>query len=59
MSGEYSGAVYDGNELYLIDTGKRVADAVKESQKDLMLQSNTVVYKSADLSSNLTDHPEG
>ena len=59
VSGEYSGAVYDGNELYLIDTGKRVVDAVKESQKDLMLQSNTVVYKAADLSSNLTDHPEG
>lgn len=56
VSGEYSGAVFDGNEMFMIDTGKRVSDAVDESQKELMLQSNTVVYKAADMTSNLTDH---
>ena len=56
VSGEYSGAVFDGNEMFMIDNGKRVSDAVDESQKELMLQSNTVVYKAADMTSNFTDH---
>ena len=59
VSGEYSGAVYDGKELYMIDTGKTVSDAVEESQRDLMLQSNTVVYKAADITSTVISHTEG
>ena len=56
VSGEYSGAIYDGNELFLIDTGKAVAEAIDASQRDLMQQSGTVVYKASDMSSTLTDH---
>ena len=56
VNGEYLGAVYDGNELFMIDAGKVVAESVEISQKDLMQKSDTVVYKASDMSSTLTDH---
>jgi len=51
VDGEFSGAVYDGKELFLIDTGSMVADSVEASQKDLMQQTATVVYRASDVTS--------
>ena len=51
VDGEFSGAVFDGNELFLIDNGSMVADSVDASQKDLMLQTATVVYRASDVTS--------
>jgi len=51
INGEYSGAVFDGNELFLIDVGKNIGAAM--SNKPNIKNAKTVIYKSADVSTHL------
>ncbi len=54
INGVYSGAIFDGNELYMIDSGAMVAEAVDASIKDVMHDSDTVVFKASEVTSELS-----
>ena len=49
---EYTGAIFDGQELYLLDVAEDIVKAL--SNKDDIKDAKTVIYKSSDLSSDLT-----
>ena len=58
IDGVYSGAIYDGEEMYLLDIGKNIADAMVNSTED-MHSAKTVIYKASEVSSELncgSDH---
>ncbi len=48
---KYTGAIFDGTELFLLDLGSNVAPAVTSKAK--IEKAKTVIYKSSDLSTNL------
>lgn len=65
IDGEYSGALYDGDELYLLDSGEALVDVVAAESKLAMLRTRNAIYRASDLSSTSTcavhsthDHPE-
>ena len=51
IAGEYSGAIFDGAELYIIDAGYNIEGSVSNTAS--MSNVKTAIYKSSDLSSNL------
>ena len=61
VDGEFTGAVYDGNELYMIDSGEMVAESVEADLRDVMQQSTTVVYRASDVTSTsiCSNHDKG
>lgn len=50
--GKFSGAIFDGKELYLIDSTPATLDAVNRSLKEQVYHDETVVYKASDLKSS-------
>ena len=55
VNDEYTGAIFNGSELYMIDTGDNTNSALSNTN---MAGVKTVIYKSSELSSHLTcgDH---
>jgi len=53
-NGKLSGAVYDGYELYMLDDGAMVAESVDVRLKEVMQQTDNVVYRASDLTSTLS-----
>ena len=53
VDGVISGAVYDGLELYMLDAGNMVSESVESAQKEVMQQSETVVFRASDVTSSL------
>ena len=60
VNNQFSGAIYDGYELYMLDNGNMVSDAVDPSLKEVMQETETVLYRASDMTSTLTcgDHGE-
>jgi len=62
LDGNYTGAIYDGRELYLIDSGDMIAGAIEERSQGVIENTNTVIFRASDVSSELacgaddTDH---
>jgi len=52
VGGEYSGAIYDGAELYLLDVGHNISDALTNGAN--IKQAKTVIYKSSQLTTSLS-----
>ena len=54
VNGEYSGAVFNGFELFMLDTGEMLADAVESIPTETMLETSNVVYRASDLTTTST-----
>ena len=50
VANQYSGAIFDGKELFILDTGRNINDAL--SGPTDMRDVNTVIYKASELSSD-------
>lgn len=49
--GQYSGAIFDGQELYMLDSIEAIAGAMADTSKVTNSASQTVLYKAADVTS--------
>ena len=49
INGRYSGAIYNGEELFMVDNGQIVAESVDASLKSGMASADTVIYRVADV----------
>ena len=52
IKNKYTGAIFDGEELFLIDVSKNINDALTNNKN--MLDVNTVIYKASDVSTDLS-----
>lgn len=60
INSQYSGAIFDGTELYLLDAGKNINAAMQNGTK--MADVKTAIYKSSEVSTHLncaSDHDHG
>ena len=51
--GQYTGAIFDGNEQFILDEGKNIADTLPYDSDD-MQSVKTAIYKASEVSSDLT-----
>ena len=51
--GIYTGAIFDGQELFILDEGKNIADTLPYGSDD-MQSIKTAIYKASEVSSDLT-----
>jgi len=54
VNGEFSGAIYDGYELFMLDSGKMIAESVDTRLKQTMQSTDNVVYRASDMSSTMS-----
>lgn len=51
IDGEYSGAIFDGHELYLLDAGSKIFAAADDVVQSSMDSTDTAIFKASDITS--------